>query len=82
MDWKTAGLLLAFLAAWIVLNRWVLPWFGVPTCMSGGCAAEVRRTEADPPEERGLAGPAEPGDTEQSEDVQDAQTPTREGVSP
>lgn len=23
---------------WIVLNRWVLPWFGVSTCMSGGCA--------------------------------------------
>lgn len=28
---------LAVLLAWIVLNRWVLPWFGVPTCMSGGC---------------------------------------------
>jgi hypothetical protein len=25
---------------WIVLNRWVLPWFGVQTCMSGGCAAQ------------------------------------------
>jgi|GEM_PF-1018281 len=30
---------LSFLAAWLVLNRWVLPWFGVPTCMSGCCAA-------------------------------------------
>ncbi len=32
---------LAFLAAWVVLNRWVLPWFGVPTCMSGGCATRM-----------------------------------------
>ncbi len=32
---------LAFLAAWVVLNRWVLPRFGVPTCMSGGCAAST-----------------------------------------
>jgi hypothetical protein len=23
---------------WIVLNRWILPWLGIPTCMSGGCA--------------------------------------------
>jgi hypothetical protein len=70
MDWKTTGLLLAFLTAWIVLNRWVLPWFGVPTCMSGGCAVDVRRTEAQPPVES----------VESAEPVQDAQT--REGVSP
>ncbi len=30
---------LGVMMLWIVLNRWVLPWFGVPTCMSGGCAA-------------------------------------------
>lgn len=24
-------------AGWIVLNIWVLPWFGIRTCMSGGC---------------------------------------------
>jgi hypothetical protein len=22
---------------WIVLNIWVLPWFGIQTCMSGAC---------------------------------------------
>lgn len=22
---------------WIVLNMWVLPWLGIPTCMSGAC---------------------------------------------
>ncbi|HIQ22948.1 MAG TPA: hypothetical protein EYH34_17115 [Planctomycetes bacterium] len=48
--------LLAFLAAWIVLNRWVLPWFGVPTCMSGSCRVyqqppEVRSAALDAPEE-------------------------------
>lgn len=30
--------IIAILAAWIVLNRWILPRFGVQTCMSGACA--------------------------------------------
>lgn len=34
---KDALVLIAILTAWIVLNRWVLPYFGVQTCMSGGC---------------------------------------------
>lgn len=34
---KEFALLLGALVVWIVLNRWVLPWFGIPTCMSGGC---------------------------------------------
>jgi hypothetical protein len=25
---------------WITLSRWVLPWFGIPTCMSGRCAVD------------------------------------------
>jgi len=25
--------------AWFILIRWVLPWFGVPTCMGGCCCA-------------------------------------------
>jgi hypothetical protein len=33
-------LLLGTLVLWIVLNRWVLPWFGIRTCMSGGCATD------------------------------------------
>ncbi|WP_165070046.1 hypothetical protein [Paludisphaera rhizosphaerae] len=28
---------LAILALWIALFRWILPWMGIPTCMSGGC---------------------------------------------
>ncbi len=39
MNYKDIGLVVLFLSAWIVLNRWVLPWFGVPTCMGGGCSA-------------------------------------------
>jgi hypothetical protein len=39
MGLKDLGIFAAVLAAWFVLNRWVLPWFGVPTCMSGGCGA-------------------------------------------
>jgi len=30
-------LVLGLVAAWVVLSRWVLPWLGVPTCMSGCC---------------------------------------------
>jgi len=37
MSFTDIGLIVAVLAAWIVLNRWVLPFFGVPTCMSGAC---------------------------------------------
>jgi hypothetical protein len=36
------------LTLWIVLNRWVLPWFGVSTCMGGGCTVERRSTVAAP----------------------------------
>jgi hypothetical protein len=37
-----------FLATWIALNRWILPWLGVPTCMSGACAVDSRpRTKGD-----------------------------------
>ncbi len=33
-------LLAGAVVLWIVLNRWVLPWFGIHTCMSGGCTTE------------------------------------------
>ena len=38
---KEFWLFLGALVLWIVLNRWVLPWFGIRTCMSGGCAMEL-----------------------------------------
>lgn len=30
-------LFVGLFAGWIVLNVWVLPMFGIQTCMSGGC---------------------------------------------
>lgn len=57
MSIKELGLIFLFLAAWIVLNRWVLPWFGISTCMSGGCtsgsctmdrAPRMKQQEDDP----------------------------------
>lgn len=43
------SLLLAIIVFWIVLNRWILPWFGIPTCMSGGCAAAHCRSRSSEP---------------------------------
>jgi len=37
MGWKEIALVTGFVAAWFALNRWVLPWFGIPTCCSGIC---------------------------------------------
>jgi hypothetical protein len=35
---KETLIILGVFTFWIVLNRWVLPWFGTATCMSGGCS--------------------------------------------
>jgi len=34
-------------AGWIVLQRWVLPALGIPTCMSGSCAMPTSTAERD-----------------------------------
>jgi hypothetical protein len=34
---------LIILAAYVVLTRWILPRFGVGTCMTGSCPVESRR---------------------------------------
>jgi hypothetical protein len=40
------------LSVWFVLNRWILPWFGIPTCMGGSCCSvaphstEIQRADA------------------------------------
>ena len=31
-------ILVGIVAGWIALNLWILPWFGIRTCMSGACA--------------------------------------------
>jgi hypothetical protein len=34
---KDVLFMLGVLAIWFGLSRWVLPWLGIPTCMSGNC---------------------------------------------
>ncbi len=29
----------AILGVWLLVNVWLLPRLGIPTCLSGGCAA-------------------------------------------
>jgi hypothetical protein len=41
MDGNALILFGAIVAIWFVVNRWVLPSLGVPTCMSGGCSARA-----------------------------------------
>lgn len=31
MPYETLGAVLLFVAVWVVMNRWILPWFGVRT---------------------------------------------------
>lgn len=38
MNGKEILLFFVIFASWFALNRWVLPWLGVPTCMSGSCS--------------------------------------------
>jgi hypothetical protein len=52
MSFQDVALLLGVLAVWIVLFRWVLPWFGIGTCMSGQCRLVPPPTrKAQPSEE-------------------------------
>ena len=34
---KDTLIFVAVMAGWVVLNLWVLPYFGIRTCMSGAC---------------------------------------------
>lgn len=44
---------LGFVVFWIVLQAWILPWFGISTCIGNSC----RSTLGDRPQQ---AEPAEP----------------------
>jgi hypothetical protein len=37
--------LIGVFAAWILLQTWILPKLGIPTCMSGACKAEQKQSE-------------------------------------
>lgn len=54
-DWL---LLAVVLLLWILLNRWILPWFGIPTCMSCGCGSQQGSACPTP---RGAERPRETG---------------------
>jgi hypothetical protein len=44
-------------AGWIALNLWVLPYFGIRTCMSGACRVpEVKPTELRSPADKAVPG--------------------------
>jgi len=36
--------LIAVLVGWILLQSWILPKLGIPTCLSGACRAEQRES--------------------------------------
>ncbi len=76
MTGKELAFFAAFFVAWIVLNRWLLPWFGVRTCMSGGCALPP------PPVERptDTLMPSEPLLTSEGE-IKPITTPPQHGGS-
>ena len=42
---KDILLFAAILIGWIALNRWILPMFGIQTCMSGACAQVPQHPE-------------------------------------
>ena len=45
---KDVLFVVGFLVFWIGLNRWVLPWFGVQTCMSGACTRVPSAQQSEP----------------------------------
>ncbi len=49
MGFKEIGIFVGVLALWIVLNRWVLPYFGVSTCMSGACSTPSSYSQVEKP---------------------------------
>jgi hypothetical protein len=36
--------LIGLFAAWILLQTWILPKLGIPTCLSGACRVERNHT--------------------------------------
>lgn len=70
---KEFSIVLGVLLVWIALNRWVLPWFGVQTCMSGACSTSCSSSQA--PSSCCPAPVAEP----ENQDQKDSLTPEGAG---
>ncbi len=49
-----------FLVFWIVLNRWLLPYFGIQTCMSGACSRPAQTQPISLPDKPENVGPRRP----------------------
>jgi len=45
---KEFSIMLGVLLLWIALNRWILPWFGIQTCMSGACSTNYSSSQTVP----------------------------------
>ena len=56
MGWTEWGIFAGVLVAWVVMVRWVLPWFGIQTCC---CAAKQCSTTAKSTVSAGDAGSEE-----------------------
>lgn len=63
MTYSELGLFLGVLVFWFALNRWILPSFGIQTCMSGGCCggscSSSGRDSAEHVERPADAGPSD-----------------------
>ncbi|RLS54649.1 MAG: hypothetical protein DWH91_11225 [Planctomycetota bacterium] len=45
---KDILIFVGIIAGWIALNMWVLPYFGIRTCMSGACRVpDVKHTPSE-----------------------------------
>lgn len=49
MSGKELAFLATVMVLWFALNRWILPYFGVNTCMSGCCPLNPPATASDQP---------------------------------
>ncbi len=49
-----------FLVFWMVLNRWLLPQFGIRTCMSGVCSQPAQTQPINLPDKPENVGPRRP----------------------
>ncbi|MBS0205901.1 MAG: hypothetical protein JSS49_23620 [Planctomycetes bacterium] len=50
----------AIFAGWIALNAWVLPYFGIQTCMSGACRVPHKSERHSDPNQHLPQSPAVP----------------------
>ena len=67
MGWKGILLLLGVLVVWFVLNRWVLPRYGISTCC--GSAAPPSQTISEPALPTVDAPASRQNDEEQNSDM-------------